>query len=92
MVRGEIYRRQRAGAEILQPELCHSGPVYPAGAAGKPAYPFGGGRELAGEADRSGAGCWSRETGKTGPSGMRDHQYVHRSGRAGRHCSLPLEA
>ena len=67
MVRGEICRRQRLGTEILQPELCHSGPVYPAGAAGKPAYPFGGGRELGGEADRSGAGCWSRETGKAGP-------------------------
>lgn len=92
MVLGEIYRRQRPGAEILQPELCHSRPVYPAGAAGKPAYPFGGGRELAGEADESGTGCWSRETRKTDPSGMWGHQYVHRFGRAGRHCSLPPEA
>lgn len=92
MVRGEIYRRQRPGAEILQPELCHSGPVYPAGAAGKPAYPFGGGRELAGEADRSGAGCWSRETRKTGAAGVRDHQHVYGLGWSHRNHSLPPEA
>ena len=41
MVRGEVYRRQRTRAAVLQPELCHSGPVPPSSTAWKPAHPFG---------------------------------------------------
>lgn len=59
MVRGEIYRRQWPGTEILQPELYHRGPIYPTSTAGKPAYPFGVGRgreKLMEAARASGAG------------------------------------
>ena len=40
-VRGEVYRRQRTRAAVLQPELCHSGSVPPSSTAWKPAHPFG---------------------------------------------------
>lgn len=92
MVRGGIYRRQRPGAEILQPELCHSGPIYAESAARESAYQSWGSGRMAAETDRSGAGQRSRETREAGPAGVRDHQHVHGLGWSDGDHSIPLEA
>ena len=92
MVRREIYRHQWTGTAVLQPELCHSGPIHAESAAWQPAHCPSRAGGMAGEAGGSGAGCWSRETGKAGPAGVREYQHVHRIGWADRHCSLPPQA
>ena len=38
MVWGEVYRHQRTGAAVLQPELCHGGPIYAESSAWESAY------------------------------------------------------
>ena len=92
MVWREIYRHQRAGAAVLQPELRCGGPVHPAATAGKPADPFGRAGGMAGETDGGSPGKPSGETRKTSPAGVWENQYVHGAGWTERNHSIPPEA
>ena len=58
MVWGEVYRHQRTGAAVLQPELCHGGPVYAESPAWEPAYPIRGSGGMAGKANGGGTSVY----------------------------------